>query len=333
MKIDAADVLLYSPETQTLDYAASRGFRTQELRDVHLRLGESYAGRVALDRKINFIPNLADQPDALADGRNRFGEEFASYAGIPLTAKGEIKGVIELFSRECLVPDQEWFEFLQAVSSQAAIAVDNAGLFDRLQRSNAELTVAYDATIEGWAHALELREQEINGHTRHVMEWSLHLARYAGFTDEELIHLRRGVLLHDIGKMAIPDSILRKPGPLTDEEWEVMKLHPQSAYEMLSPIPYLHPSLDIPYCHHEHWDGSGLPRGLSGEQIPRAARLFTVIDVWDALSSERPSRAAWMEGDVLAHLKEQSGKKLDPGFVDLFLQHYPEEKQRQTQSG
>ncbi|MDD5370196.1 MAG: GAF domain-containing protein [Anaerolineaceae bacterium] len=328
LKIDAADVLLYSPETQTLDYAASRGFRTQELRNIHVHLGEGLAGRIALGRKVEFISNLADQPEVMTQGLNHSNEGFISYAGIPLTAKGEIKGLIELYSRECLFPDEEWFEFLQAVASRAAIAVDNAALFDRLQRSNAELTVAYDATIEGWAHALELREQEINGHTRHVSEWSLHLARYAGFTDEEIVHLRRGVLLHDIGKMAIPDSILLKPGALTDAEWETMKLHPQYAYEMLSPIPYLHASLEIPYCHHEHWDGSGYPRGLSGEQIPRAARLFTVIDVWDALLSARPNREAWLEADVLTYLNDQAGKKLDPEFVALFLEHYPEEKQR-----
>src|SRR4030095_309227 len=148
----------------------------------------------------------------------------------------------------------------------------------------------YDSTIEGWSRALDLRDRETEGHTIRVTEMTLKIARIAGMADAELVHLKRGALLHDIGKMGIPDAILLKPDKLETEEWVIMRRHPVYAYELLLPIEYLQPSLDIPYCHHEKWDGSGYPRGLKGEQIPLAARLFAVIDVWDALRSDRPYR-------------------------------------------
>jgi HD-GYP domain-containing protein (c-di-GMP phosphodiesterase class II) len=145
------------------------------------------------------------------------------------------------------------------------------------------------------------------------------LAKEFGMGEEEMLHLRRGALLHDMGKLGIPDSILQKPGSLTEDEWTVMRKHPQLAYDMLFAIEYLRPALDIPYCHHEKWDGSGYPRGLKGEEIPLAARLFAVVDVWDALTSDRPYRAAWNREQVLAHIREQSGKHFDPKVVDVFF--------------
>ena len=154
---------------------------------------------------------------------------------------------------------------------------------------------------------------------RRVTEMTLKLAREMGLSDAELVHVRRGALLHDIGKMGVPDYILHKPGALTDEEWEIMRKHPVYAYEMLSPIAYLRPALDIPYCHHEKWDGTGYPRGLQGEQIPVAARIFAIVDVWDALRSERPYRQAWSDEAALAHIKEQAGKHFDPQVVETFV--------------
>jgi putative nucleotidyltransferase with HDIG domain len=211
-------------------------------------------------------------------------------------------------------------EFLETLAGQAAIAIDNAKLFEGLQRSNVELALAYDTTLEGWSRALELRDQETEGHTERVTEMTLRLARAVGrFAEAELMHLRRGALLHDIGKMGIPDGILLKPGPLTEAEWEIMRQHPIYAHEMLSPIAFLRPALDIPYCHHEKWDGSGYPRGLRGEQIPLAARVFAVADVWDALRSNRPYRAAWPEAQVIAHIRSLSGVHFDPQIVEAFL--------------
>jgi putative nucleotidyltransferase with HDIG domain len=210
-------------------------------------------------------------------------------------------------------------EFLEALAGQAAIAIDNATLFEELQRSNLDLALAYDTTLEGWSRALELRDQETEGHTQRVTEMTLQLAHAMGLSEAELVHIRRGALLHDIGKMGVPDNILLKPGSLTDEEWIIMRKHPAYAHDMLAPIAYLRPALDIPYCHHEKWDGSGYSRGLKGEQIPLAARLFAVVDVWDALRSDRPYRAKWPEAKVRDYLREQTGKHFDPTVVEVFL--------------
>src|SRR5581483_1480327 len=175
-------------------------------------------------------------------------------------------------------------------------------------------------TIEGWSRAMDLRDKETEGHTQRVTEMTLRLARAFGVSDEQLVHIQRGALLHDIGKMGIPDSILLKPEALTDEEWAIMRQHPVYAYELLSPIAYLRPALDIPYCHHEKWDGSGYPRGLKGEQIPLAARLFAIVDVWDALRSDRPYRKAWTLERVCDHLHSLRGTHFQPEVVDAFLE-------------
>ena len=197
---------------------------------------------------------------------------------------------------------------------------------EQLRRANVELRLAYDATIEGWARALELRDQETEGHTRRVTEWTVRLARAMGIEGEALTHIRRGAMLHDIGKMGIPDSILLKPGPLTEEEQEIMKKHPIYAYEMLSPIEYLRPALDIPYCHHERWDGSGYPRGLKGQEIPLAARIFAVVDVWDALRSDRPYRSGLPREEALNYIRAQSGRLFDPRVVEAFVKLIEQEE-------
>lgn len=188
-----------------------------------------------------------------------------------------------------------------------------------LQRANKELAQAYDETLKGWSLALELRDNETLGHSERVTEMTLRLARAMGIDNDELTHIRRGALLHDIGKMGIPDSILNKPGPLNDEEWEIMRQHPVYAYDLLCPIAYLRPALDIPYSHHEKWDGTGYPCGLKGEQIPLAARIFTVADVWDALCSSRSYRDAWPEEKVRTYICEQASIYFDPQVVNIFL--------------
>ena len=188
-----------------------------------------------------------------------------------------------------------------------------------LQDAHDNLQEAYQRTIEGWVRALDLRDRETEGHTQRVTEITIKVAGTLGFSDEELSHIRRGALLHDMGKMAIPDEILQKPGPLNELEWEKMRQHPRYAYEMLSPIAYLQPALDIPFCHHERWNGSGYPRGLKGEEIPLVARLFAIIDVWDALCSDRPYRRAMPKAEVVAYLHEKSGELFEPKLVDIFL--------------
>jgi putative nucleotidyltransferase with HDIG domain len=226
---------------------------------------------------------------------------------------------LEVFYRKPVAIDPEWSGFFETLADQTAIAIDNAQLFDGLQHSNIELAMAYDATIEGWSRALDLRDRETEGHTERVTEMTLKLARSMGIGDEELVHIRRGALLHDIGKMAIPDSILLKPGPLDDREWEIMRGHPAQAYQLLSPVAFLRPAVDIPYCHHEKWDGTGYPRGLKETQIPPAARMFAVVDVWDALQSERPYRAPWPAEKVLEHIRSESGTHFEPAVVKAFL--------------
>jgi putative two-component system response regulator len=189
-----------------------------------------------------------------------------------------------------------------------------------LEEAHKQLLFAYDETIEGWSRAMDLRDKETEGHSQRVTELTIKLAQALGMPKEELVPVRRGALLHDMGKLGIPDSILLKPGKLNEEEWDFMRQHPQLAHNMLHPIEYLRPALDIPYCHHEKWDGTGYPRGLKGEQIPLAARIFAVVDVWDALTSDRPYRPAWEREKVLEYIREQSGKHFDPRVVKGFLE-------------
>jgi putative nucleotidyltransferase with HDIG domain len=303
-----------------LQYAAGRGFRTQVVQQARVRMGEGYAGRAALERRLISIQDLAGRKETFRHIPLFAEEEFVSYFAAPLISKGQVKGVLEIFHRNRIEPDPEWLEFLDTLAVQAAIAIDNSALFEDLQRSNLELAMAYDATIEGWSRALDMRDRETEGHTLRVTEMAMRLARIMDIPDEELVHVRRGALLHDIGKMGIPDSILLKPGPLSDDEWRIMRRHPEFAHELLALIAYLRPALDIPYCHHEKWDGSGYPRGLRGDAIPLCARIFAVVDVWDALRSERPYRTAWPEEKVTAFVRQESGRHFDPHVVDYFLQ-------------
>jgi len=325
--MDAAAILLFNPHTLMLEYAAWRGFRTG-LSSRRLRLGEGYAGRAAFERRTMNIPFLPEAERDPVQTPLLVDEGFIAYWAVPLIAKGQIQGVLEVCHRSPVDPDGEWLHFLETLAGQAAIAIDNVALLNQLQRSHLELILAYDATIEGWARALELRDRETEGHSRRVTEMTLRLARALGTKEEEPVHVRRGALLHDIGKMGVSDGILLKPGALTPEEWEIMRRHPQYAYEMLSPIAYLRLALDIPYCHHEKWDGTGYPRGLRGEQIPLAARIFAVVDVWDALSSDRPYRLAWPPEKVRAYLQYEAGRHFDPRVVEVFLKILTEEGDR-----
>ncbi len=317
--IDAASVLLLNQPSQTLEYVASQGFRSEALKYTRLKLGESNAGRAAIERKIVTIPDLRENIDGFIKSETFYDEEFVSYYAVPLIAKGQVKGVLELFNRTYKDHEAGWLDFLEAVADQGAIALDNASMFDELQRSNSELSLAYDTTIEGWARALDMRDKETEGHSRRVTELTMRISREFQLTSDELVHIRRGALLHDIGKMGIPDSILLKPGKLTEEEWVIMRCHPVYARDLLSPIEHLRPAIDIPYYHHEKWDGSGYPEGLKGEEIPLAARIFAVVDVWDALRSDRPYRLAWPKVKVVEHVRSLVGTHFDAGVVEMFL--------------
>jgi putative nucleotidyltransferase with HDIG domain len=318
LSVDAAAILLLNEAKGLLEFGASQGFQTSSLRYFTLKVGEGMAGRAAEQRQILHVHNIPADPKELVQPSLLAREGFVSYYAAPLIAQGKVKGVLEVFHRSVLNPDDEWLNFLETLAGQAAIAIENTTLFEDLQKTNEELSRAYDSTIEGWSYALDLRDKETEGHTRRVTELTLELAKEFGFTTDELLHIRRGGLLHDIGKMGVPDRILLKETALEPDEWAQMKQHPVYAYEMLQPIDYLHEALDIPYCHHEKWDGSGYPRGLKGEEIPLAARIFAIVDVWDALTSDRPYRAAWDTEKTLAHIKQETGKHFDPHVVDLF---------------
>jgi len=319
LEVDAAAVFLLDPHTLTLEYAAGRGFRTYNVDRTRRRLDDSYALRAALERKTISIPDLSREEVDLAQSPLIVDESFVAFFSVPFIAKGQVKGVLEVYRRSPLYPNSEWMSFLETLAGQVAIAIDNLALFKDLHSSNTQLTLAYDATIQGLSRALDLRDKETEGHTQRVADMTVRLARAFGMMDNELVHVRRGALLHDMGKMGIPDAILLKPGPLTEEEWVIMRRHPEYAYEMFSPIEYLRPALDIPYYHHEKWDGTGYPEGLKGDEIPLAARLFAVVDVWDALTSERPYRPAWSKEKTLSYIKEQSGKHFDPRAVEMFF--------------
>jgi HD-GYP domain-containing protein (c-di-GMP phosphodiesterase class II) len=282
-------------------------------------IASSFAGRAVTSR--GAVQVLDSQTAATIPPFHQLwlAEGFEAYYGVPLLAKGEIKGVLEVFLRSRHVAPPEWIGLLETLAGQAAISVDNTQLFERLQRANVELAIAYDATIEGWSHAMDLRDPESEGHTRRVTELTMALARALQLDDREMIHMRRGALLHDIGKIGVPDTILAKEDRLDAAEWAQMRRHPQLAYDMLFPIAYLRKSIDIPYSHHEKWDGTGYPQGLKEEQIPLAARIFAVVDVWDSLTTDRPYRKAWTRAAALDHVREQSGRHFDPRVVEAFF--------------
>jgi len=321
--VDAADVLLLHAGSNLLELVAGRGFHTLMLESANL--SDSFAGRAIMEHhavmKLDF---------AAANQHPQFGklwreEGFVLYWCVPLIVKGEVKGVLEIYCRRDFNPDAEWLEFLEALAGQAAIAVDSTQLFENLQRANLDLSLAYDATIEGWSRAMDLRDHETEGHTLRVTDLTMKLARDMRISESQLTAIRRGALLHDIGKMGIPDGILLKEGPLTDMEWAIMHKHPQFAREMLISIAYLKDALDIPYYHHEKWDGTGYPQGLKGDQIPLPARIFAIADVWDALTNDRPYRKKWTEQKTRQYIEEESGRHFDPQVVEVFLKSFRED--------
>jgi PAS domain S-box-containing protein/putative nucleotidyltransferase with HDIG domain len=356
MKQGAADYLL-KDRLGRLAQAVQRALQEKQLRDqkrqadIALRLSEdkfSKAFRISPDAisisrlsdgeyiEINegFSALTGYLPEAVL-GRN--GLAFNLWANLDeqsrfLTAMreyGQVTNMEGIFKKQ---DGSLWIGLISAriidVNDQPSIIAIIRDITERkraeldLQRAHRDLAEAYEATIEGWSRVLDLRDKETEGHTQRVTEMTTRLARALGVSEEEILHLRRGALLHDIGKMAIPDQILQKPGPLDEGEWKEMRRHPEYAYQMLYPIAYLRPALDIPYCHHEHWDGSGYPRGLIGEQIPLSARIFAIVDVWDALLSNRPYRKGCTEESVLEYIKKHAGVYFDPRLVQAFLDLY-----------
>jgi GAF domain-containing protein len=318
--VDAADILLLNQRTRMLEYAAGHGFRaTANLAPAAVMIGQGYAGTAALERRTVSVPALDERQAGSLFSPGLAREKFASYYAIPLITKGQVEGVLEIYHRTQLKPSDDWFEFLATLAGTTGVAIDSASLFRDLQRSNVELTLAYDTAIESWARALEASGRETQAHTRRVAHWTVQLASELHVDEAVFNDLRRGALLHDVGKLVIPEDILNKPGSLDHREWEITRRHPRLGYELLAPIKNLSAALDIPLRHHERWDGSGYPDGLRGSSIPLAARIFAVVDVHDALLSDRPYRPAWTRHAARVYLQEQSGILFDPAVVKAFL--------------
>lgn len=302
-----------------LNVRIARGIDREDLNKEAFAVSNTIVRRVIKTCEAILTTNAQNDP--------RFGaqDSVAAYHLLsilcaPLKIKDDLIGVIYVDNRaHSGIFRTGDLGLISAFANQAAVAIDNASLFDDLQVSNAELEIAYQATLEGWVRALDLRDKETEGHTKRVTVLTRRLAQEVGVDDEVLLHITRGALLHDIGKMAIPDGILLKPGGLSQEERLLIQKHPVYAHEMLSPIKFLQPALDIPYCHHEKWDGSGYPRGLKGEEIPFAARIFAIIDVWDALVSDRPYRKGMDPAEVINMITQQSGIHFELRLVDAFL--------------
>lgn len=319
LEVPAACVLRLKPQLQILECVAFGGFRMNTIQHNRLRLSDRTIGKAILEQKNLRLDDLSAGWESFIQSRGLEGEGFLTYYFIPLIAKGQLVGALETFHRERFLPDTEWLDFLEMLAGQAAIAIDSGTLFDDLQRSNMELHLAYDNTLEGWVRAMDLRLGEEEQHTQQITEITLRLGRMMSIREQELEHIRRGALLHDIGKMAIPDAILLKPGPLTDAEWQIVRRHPVYARELLGPITYLRPALAIPISHHERWDGDGYPNGLKGLEIPLAARIFAVVDTWFSMISKRPYREAHTKAEARNYIASQAGAHFDPEIVGKFL--------------
>lgn len=319
LHVDAADVLLLDQRLNELTYAAGKGFHTNILQHTRLKPGHGHAGKVVLERRIVTISDLTKGGSDFERLPLFPSEKFVVYFGVPLIAKGRVLGVLEIFHRSPLHSDEDWMDFLNIIAGQTAIAIDNAMMFKELQKANFELGLAYNATIDAWSRALDLRSKEPEGHTQRVIDLTTRFATLLGVKDTDLLHIRRGAALHDIGKVVIPDTILFKPAPLNHEEWHIMRQHPKYAVDLLMPIKYLEKATEIPHWHHEKWDGSGYPDHLGGEEVPFSARLFALVDVYDALTSDRPYRKAWLKQDALRYIEHQAGKHFDPRLVPEFL--------------
>lgn len=311
--------LMLKDESGAMNVQIARGMAQTDLLKETFAISHSIVKRVAETGEAILTTNAQEDP--------RFDQQasIATYHLLsilcaPLKVKDVLIGVIYVDNRaQSGIFHNDDLEIISSFSNQAAVAIENARLFDGLQASNEELQIAYQATLEGWVRALDLRDKETEGHTQRVTNLTVKIAQAMNISGEDLIHIRRGALLHDIGKMAIPDGILLKPGALSPEERSLIEKHPVYAFEMLSPIKFLQPALDIPYCHHEKWDGTGYPRKLKAEQIPLAARIFAVADVWDALVSDRPYRKGIDPNEVKEKIKKDAGSHFDPRVVDVFL--------------
>jgi HD-GYP domain-containing protein (c-di-GMP phosphodiesterase class II) len=317
---DAATVLRFNSASKRLDLLAARGLEARTQTKIYLYRDDGLAGKAAESRMLLWIEDLENMAPATWHTAQLFHDGFRSYLAFPLVCNNNLQGVMELFWRKPAKTGPALTEEIHRIAEAMAYSIERTSILDDLKRRNEELNSTYNATIEGLSRALELRDLETEGHTRRVSELMMRLAAKMDIPLEQRKVLEQGALLHDIGKLGIPDAILLKPGSLTPQEWKVMQQHPLYAYSILAPIVSLRESLEIPLYHHERWDGSGYPYGLVGDQIPLSAQLFAVVDVYDALTSDRPYRAAWSRSQAIQYLREQAGIQFSPVVVQHFLE-------------
>jgi PAS domain S-box-containing protein len=315
LQVDAADILLLQ-EGNRLVYAAGRGFKSAAASKANLLVGQLQAGKAAFERKTVLISDFECTTGWNCELMKQEG--FRGYCAVPLIAKGQLKGVIEVFQHRPFNVDREWLEFLESLAGQAAISLDNAEMLVTVQKTNMEMTIAYDVTLEGWSNIVDIRSKKSPGHTERIANMTQQLAKEMGVDNRQLIHIRRGALLHDVGTMMIPEKILLKTRPLTPRELKALQQHPVHSHDMLSPIRFLRPALEIPYGHHENWDGTGYPRGLQGDAIPLSARIFAVAEAWEDLIHDHSLHQAWTPEKALSFIMEQAGRRFDPQVVTAF---------------
>lgn len=340
MHAERGFLILRNPTDGKWRPETSRGIDHMNLADQAFKVSGTIVRNV-LETGVPVLTTNAQQDPRFVGQESVIAFNLRSILCAPLKLKEKLIGVLYVDNRiHAGIFQESDLRLITAFADQAAVAIDNAQLIEdltlsnlKLERANAELEktnleleraymelgIAYEATLRGWVVALEKRDKETEGHTRRVTVLTQRLAQKMGVDRESLEHITRGAMLHDVGKMAISDVILRKEGKLTAEERVIMEKHPVYAYEMLHTIEFLHPAIDIPYYHHEKWDGTGYPHGLKGEEIPFAARVFAVIDVWDALTSKRPYHEAKPYEEVRRMIKADSGKHFDPQVVEAFL--------------
>ncbi|MEN4010795.1 MAG: CHASE4 domain-containing protein [Bellilinea sp.] len=317
LEIDAVNVFTESIPGILVPHATN-GFNLAHIPPILVQ-NKSADGESLNPDQLQILNHLRDRtiPEWLAERFSGY-PLFNFYAVAPMTIEGRRYGIVEVFARRAFKPDHEWQNHFQTVANQIAIAIDHGQMIHDIQRANQELKDAYQATIQGWSATLEMRDKETRGHSERMLDLTERLATRLGLNEKQLTDLCYGVLLHDIGKMAVPDSILNKPAPLNEHEWEIMRQHPQFAFNLLADIPFLRGAMDVIYCHHERWNGSGYPQGLKGERIPFSARIFAIVDVWDALTNDRPYRSAWSTAKALGYLEQQAGIEFDPRVVEAF---------------
>lgn len=327
LKVDACVILRFEEKQKNLRCVATNGFLTIDQNEYFPAVCEELAYPIIELKKPLLIQNPALDSN-ISNWKYLEDEGFKYFYGIPLLLEGEIKGVVGIFQRDNKPLEADTIDYAETLSRQTTIAIENSELLSEIINKNSELQSAYEKTLEGWSKALELRDDETSGHTERVSEIAIEIAKKMGFDKNQIENMRRGALLHDIGKIGIPDSILLKPGKLTEDERKIIEKHPVFAFNQLEPIEFLHDAIQIPYCHHEKWDGTGYPRGLKGKEIPLEARIFSVVDVWDALLSDRPYRRAWPEAEVIEYMRAQSGKYFDPEILEIFLENIQELKEK-----